>query len=337
MESSTLAYTRFLSTPSARRATYIHRPQFVQQLYFYPRPPRGGRLQRPWPRPPKQKFLSTPSARRATPCESRRAFPGSISIHALREEGDGPPGGERRGGRDFYPRPPRGGRPCDRAITIRMIEISIHALREEGDFWDRAESLRRRISIHALREEGDSGAWDAGYSFGISIHALREEGDRVPWLLLVPLSYFYPRPPRGGRHRFKLDAFTDLIFLSTPSARRATNGWTPPKPPPKQFLSTPSARRATVSASAPSMPMYYFYPRPPRGGRPVEDGSSFPNIPYFYPRPPRGGRPPAGQWTENQKHISIHALREEGDILSASMSHGVALFLSTPSARRATG
>ena len=34
-----------------------------------------------------------------------------ISIHALREEGDEPPGRPYRPGRDFYPRPPRGGRP----------------------------------------------------------------------------------------------------------------------------------------------------------------------------------------------------------------------------------
>ena len=34
-----------------------------------------------------------------------------ISIHALREEGDGWGAGLRRLRADFYPRPPRGGRP----------------------------------------------------------------------------------------------------------------------------------------------------------------------------------------------------------------------------------
>ena len=33
-----------------------------------------------------------------------------ISIHALREEGDRHDGGAENGARDFYPRPPRGGR-----------------------------------------------------------------------------------------------------------------------------------------------------------------------------------------------------------------------------------
>ena len=101
---------------------------------FYPRPPRGGRLTVKSIAPGRSQFLSTPSARRATGCAG--AFPGggqnfyprpprggrlfhpnkssgfvSISIHALREEGD----------LDSDPPEPR------------PVGISIHALREEGD------------------------------------------------------------------------------------------------------------------------------------------------------------------------------------------------------------
>ena len=55
-------------------------------------------------------FLSTPSARRATPGDRRAHDPRTISIHALREEGDRM--GQKSGHlpRNFYPRPPRGGR-----------------------------------------------------------------------------------------------------------------------------------------------------------------------------------------------------------------------------------
>ena len=78
-------------------------------------------------------FLSTPSARRATLPRASRAAGRGISIHALREEGDG-----------------------DHARCLQSHRISIHALREEGDA---APEHRRRtergISIHALREEGD--------------------------------------------------------------------------------------------------------------------------------------------------------------------------------------
>ncbi len=80
----------------------------------------------------------------------------NISIHALREEGDGAAAGIMRPVCDFYPRPPRGGRPPAGAAAATWGHISIHALREEGDAdlldrWD----VSIEISIHALREEGD--------------------------------------------------------------------------------------------------------------------------------------------------------------------------------------
>ena len=111
---------------------------------------------------------------------------------------------------------------------------------------------------------------------------------------------------------FKTSA--DKVFLSTPSARRATGIEDLLPLPWNKFLSTPSARRATwgrllvpdvglISIHAlreegdPRLmvgiiPSNYFYPRPPRGGRPVR----VPHLPAgrdFYPRPPRGGRPSA--------------------------------------------
>ena len=56
---------------------------------------------------------------------------------------------------NFYPRPPRGGRPFRFALLYDDITISIHALREEGDARDLAGDNTNTISIHALREEGD--------------------------------------------------------------------------------------------------------------------------------------------------------------------------------------
>ena len=123
----------------------------------------------------------------------------------------------------FYPRPPRGGRPKGRTRRKFCSPISIHALREEGDVlilnnFNNVElflstpSARRAthrtrqavwkdiISIHALREEGDFRSMLNGMLQSISIHALREEGDGM----LVTRS------------------MSSLIFLSTPSARRAT-------------------------------------------------------------------------------------------------------------------
>ena len=102
-------------------------------------------------------------------------------------------------------------------------------------------------------------------------------------------------------------------FLSTPSARRATG---PVRvgdlsdiisihalreegdlqtqalsEVPRGFLSTPSARRATTGLQL--------------CDRAADD---------FYPRPPRGGRLIVLTGIRHHKFISIHALREEGDV-----------------------
>ena len=103
-------------------------------------------------------------------------------------------------------------------------KISIHALREEGDttheegtsdethFYPRPprggrhnsftqNALQADISIHALREEGDDKAANKYADKQIiSIHALREEGDSSSRVM----------------------TFIIFEFLSTPSARRAT-------------------------------------------------------------------------------------------------------------------
>ena len=145
----------FLSTPSARRATFATGSLQRTIFYFYPRPPRGGRPGsilmrgnlsiisihalreegdwcRRWSCCRRFQFLSTPSARRATyrrqqhPADHRISIHAlreegdalcmvsaparSISIHALREEGDHRAAGAAPGRCYFYPRPPRGGR-----------------------------------------------------------------------------------------------------------------------------------------------------------------------------------------------------------------------------------
>ena len=185
----------------------------------------------------------------------------------------------------------------------------------------------------------------------ISIHALREEGDAIihtPYQAIS--SYFYPRPPRGGRQFSDLTFFTSSIFLSTPSARRATSCslqiWLAPdnfypRPPAvvpievlisihalreegdpdrprpaglySAFLSTPSARRATVSSPfAPSFVRISIHALREEGDR----------VAYYLDM--------------GLGKISIHALREEGDTGGTFAVIDPGVFLSTPSARRAT-
>ena len=61
----------------------------------------------------------------------------------------------------------------------------------------------------------------------ISIHALREEGDLTTGDRHEVTEDFYPRPPRGGRHARELADHAEQLFLSTPSARRATRPFSP--------------------------------------------------------------------------------------------------------------
>ena len=195
--------------------------------YFYPRPPRGGRQKRIAEMEDAVQFLSTPSARRATEALSNTQIIKAISIHALREEGDLSRGRPRKVLIDFYPRPPRGGRPVDGADGGVETLISIHALREEGDGKENAiNGAWMQISIHALREEGDLGAR--------SIHAHH--------------IHFYPRPPRGGRPA-AVTAVGSMLVISI-HALREEGDWRPFSASPRRrtFLSTPSARRATGCA-----------------------------------------------------------------------------------------
>ena len=145
------------------------------------------------------------------------------------------------------------------------------------------------ISIHALREEGDPRVGrQNGHSKTISIHALREEGDLTLGALEGVYGYFYPRPPRGGRRKHRRTSHTQQNFYPRPP-----RGGRPTQRTMKhsaiRFLSTPSARRATNTAalSVTTMNISIHALR--------EEGDM--------------------QETENPKRlwISIHALREEGD------------------------
>ena len=191
----------------------------------------------------------------------------------------------------------------------------------------------------------------------ISTCALREEGDTEHHPAAGKHQYFYPRPPRGGRPIVLASGDLLAIFLSTPSARRATHqvdhvrhigvisihalreegDWVLASAmlAASIFLSTPSARRATLHNPATNVGRLQFLSTPSARRatqtRSYEDkNGQFLSTPSarrathrheptaadlhdFYPRPPRGGRPRNRSKILLRPHISIHALREEGD------------------------
>ena len=237
--------SRFLSTPSARRATrravsrHHHAAISIHALR------EEGDSWRLNPKTAGERFLSTPSARRATGCEDSFGLLRGISIHALREEGDGGRCGCIRLILTFLSTPS-----ARRATAARILSVSCVGFLSTPSA--RRATARREplkgaanISIHALREEGDDNVakmetdFDeflstpsarratptvqrAGCVASISIHALREEGDASSTPIPRGAINFYPRPPRGGRHDITTAGLIVLAFLSTPSARRAT-------------------------------------------------------------------------------------------------------------------
>ena len=84
-----------------------------------------------------------------------------------------------------------------------------------------------------------------------------------------------------------------------------------------QFLSTPSARRATCGPARLAPAGRYFYPRPPRGGRRVRVAGEFPRQ-EFLSTPSARRATLQGQVWQVHRRISIHALREEGDVSPAA-------------------
>ena len=137
--STTGAFTIFLSTPSARRATRRLPTPWAGRWNFYPRPPRGGRR--------------TSGSGTQPPTE--------ISIHALREEGDRGVLVHGAGNVGFLSTPSARratSTPTCPAISPTQFLSTPSARRATGG------GLHGRrnhpISIHALREEGDP--WCSG-------------------------------------------------------------------------------------------------------------------------------------------------------------------------------
>ena len=200
-----------------------------------------------------------------------RKGPGSvISTHALREEGDPMRQSGLGGTRDFYPRPPRGGRPSRAPCGARLnkgflptpsarrattpvqqknlfVAISTHALREEGDLISSNAIAAISISTHALREEGDRSASTVLSLPLISTHALREEGDPEDCSHGLSFGNFYPRPPRGGRRAPAIQGGQPLDISTHALREEGDSASFVSSLNPSIFLPTPSARRATAN------------------------------------------------------------------------------------------
>ena len=131
-------------------------------------------------------------------------------------------------------------------------------------------------------------------------------------------SYFYPRPPYGGRPEDGAPvAVIDEISIHVPRM---------------------GGRPATPCGILSSL---YFYPRPPYGGRPSTFRQYLSRCPNFYPRPPYGGRPSCFGIVPISLTISIHVPRMGDDVGQLSTSSPMSISIHVPrmgdDARRGRG
>ncbi len=169
------------------------------------------------------KFLSTPSGWRAT-----RACRGGCM--RAKDFYPRPPGGGRphadarpKSAINFYPRPPGGGRRC-----------SWYHSRTDSDFYPRPPGGGRHFTPAnfdpILKFLSTPSGWRAtNVMYMSSASSLKFLSTPSGWRATIqfrqPSSnsvYFYPRPPGGGRHGQQNTLVTCNQFLSTPSGWRAT-------------------------------------------------------------------------------------------------------------------
>ena len=197
------AQIAFLSTPSARRATRHWHIGHRRIRHFYPRPPRGGRLRAQIEKMKKSHFYPRPPRGGRRSPRSRGGARYSISIHALREEGDERTLAHESALRAFLSTP--SARRATRRISPQALRfpafLSTPSARRATDL---TTAIKKVVSDFYPRPPR-GGRHDVRFeqpSHGlISIHALREEGDCKDLTVILIFLNFYPRPPRGGRRQ----------------------------------------------------------------------------------------------------------------------------------------
>ena len=259
----------FLSTSPAWGTTHDKLGGPTGDDYFYPRPPRGGRQELDVQYKSDWVFLSTSPAWGTTEAYCDPARPRT----------------------DFYPRPPRGGRHDGTHRLAFERNISIHVPRVGDDAsgrgpstgplsflstspaWGTTPALTSPMCVRAFLST--SPAW------GTTLTRPPVRNEHFVFLSTSPAwgttrsqflrpgsaSYFYPRPPRGGRRDpVRLPGLRKRISIHVPRVGDDPAG-------------TAGKGDAAISIHVPRV----GDDKHPRGIRPRENN--------FYPRPPRGGRP----------------------------------------------
>ena len=234
----------------------------------------------------------------------------------------------------FYPRPPRGGRP-DRVAPrfSAFLFLSTPSARRATRFPGGNREIQP-ISIHALREEGDPVVRQAGLAPRrfLSTPSARRATTTVAALVAW---WKFLSTPSARRATPALLPILSAFRISIHALREEGDRGVTSSPHHVSISIHALREEGDPICAADMITTFYFYPRPPRGGR-RRTKARAQCASYFYPRPPRGGRPysfftmqrmmkflstpSARRATKSlgfpplRRTISIHALREEGDV-----------------------
>ena len=259
---------KFLSTLPARGATPPPRSGRSANGISIHAPREGSDGTRRFRRPASIPFLSTLPARGATPnANNTVCFQSFLSTLPAR-------GATKRYKGTTYEQVlflstlPARGATLELEVYVDIISISIHAPREGSDAVGAQMLLLMVISIHAPREGSDWMAASVSPARSPFLSTLPARG-ATGWRRRSPPPgrHFYPRSPRGERHR--PDRWQDRVPDFYP---RSPRGERPRRSRPRRCRG-------------------YFYPRSPRGERQRRAGPNL-HLVHFYPRSPRGERPP---------------------------------------------
>ena len=260
----------------------------------------------------------------------------TISIHALLAESDPTAARNNKHNVNFYPRSPCGERLLHVRLVVECLNISIHALLAESDRARRPGQTAKAISIHALLAESDA-AWkeaakeswnfyprspcgerrrnrkNTSKGHQISIHALLAESDIISQMAIQAIHISIHALLAESDLAGMSEKLIGTVFLSTLSLRRATINAASHTNLLGKFLSTLSLRRATG------------FSRPLRAAK-----HQFLSTLSLRRATRRNSQ------NIKRRHISIHALLAESDVVETQEPKPTRQFLSTLSLRRAT-
>ena len=261
-------------------------------MYFYPRPPRGGR--------PGHNF-----------CAQVQPV---ISIHVPRVGDDAIQYAYQGFAKEFLSTSPAWG-------TTRL-EQQVRAMQQflsTSPAWGTTSTLEeygpeKIISIHVPRVGDDQTIADkvqgaaaflsTSPAWGTTVVAFRNPHTHA---------VFLSTSPAWGTTFFVFFHAIVKIFLSTSPAWGTTPSVVNSFFSGNEFLSTSPAWGTTQLLPSICYLHRDFYPRPPRGGRRHTRTTARPLTKYFYPRPPRGGRHVQPFGAALGVNISIHVPRVGDD------------------------